>query len=105
MKYEWWRDTAQHVWRVYFAFAPDGKAPSTDVTMYIMSVCDDIYHSLPQTARDVLAVYYLSDRGQERTAVESYSARTGVPVAHLWAQFTSAHRLVMERLRILEKKG
>lgn len=104
---EWWRSTATHMWRTYFAMERDGfvwdnlSLPN----QRIYAVCHHIYMSkLVKTDQDILRHYFTSKWGDDIYAVEDYSAKNNIPVKVIWMVIKRANRTVMEEVGFLERK-
>lgn len=102
---EWWRSTATHMWRTYFAICRDGMNNLSDPERKIFSVCDDVFNSsFIKTDQAILQMYYTSPWGNDKFAVESYSFHHNIPVDTIWMIIRRANRTVMENVGLLEKK-
>ena len=104
---EWWRSTANHMWRTYFAMERDGfnwddlSIPS----QRIYAICNHLYtHRFVATDQAILKMYYTTRWGDDRYAVEDYSSRTGIPTTVIWMVIRRANRVVMEEIGLLERK-
>lgn len=104
---EWWRTAANHMWRVYFALQRDGFDWNTlsEPNRKFYAVCHHVYlKKFTATDQDILKMYFTSHWGDDRYAVEDYSARTGIPTTVIWMVIRRAYRIVMEETGFLEKK-
>ena len=104
---EWWRSTATHMWRTYFALIRDGCELSTmsETNRKIYDVCDRIFHSkFITTDQDILRAYFTSRWGDDIYAVEDYSLRHDVPVKVIWMVIRRANRTAMEETGLLERR-
>ena len=104
---EWWRSTATHMWRTYFAMERDGfdwnKLSLPNQRIY--AVCHHVYLSkFVKTDQDILRYYFTSKWGDDIYAVEDYSAKNNIPVKVIWMVIRRANRTVMEEVGFLEKK-
>lgn len=104
---EWWRGTANHMWRTYFALERDGftweKLSRPDQRIY--AVCHHIYlKSFVKADQDILKAYFTSRWGDDLYAVEDYSLKNNVPTKVIWMVIRRANRTVMEEAGFLEKK-
>lgn len=104
---EWWRGTANHMWRTYFAMEREGfnwdelSMPNRR----IYAICNHVYlKRFVKTDQDVLRMYFTSRWGDDFYAVEDYSARNGIPTTVIWMVIRRANRAVMEEIGFLEKK-
>lgn len=104
---EWWRSTATHMWRVYFAMERDGFDWDTlslpDRRIY--AVCHHVFlKRFVSTDQAILRMYFTSRWGDDRYAVEDYSARTNIPTTVIWMVIRRANRIVMEETGFLDRK-
>lgn len=104
---EWWRGTATHMWRTYFALERDGfsweKLSLPDQRIY--AVCHHLFLTrFVKTDQEVLRMYFTSRWGDDQYAVEDYSLKTGVPTKVIWMVVRRANRTVMEECGLLERK-
>ena len=104
---EWWRSTATHMWRTYFAMERDGfvwdKLSLPNQRIY--AVCHHVYLSkFVKTDQDILRYYFTSKWGDDIYAVEDYSAKNNIPVKVIWMVIRRANRTVMEEVGFLERK-
>lgn len=104
---EWWRSTATHMWRTYFAMDRDGfvweNTPLPNQRIY--AVCHHVFLSkFVKTDQDILRYYFTSKWGDDLYAVEDYSAKNNIPVKVIWMVIRRANRTVMEEVGFLERK-
>lgn len=104
---EWWRTTANHMWRTFFALERDGfiwnELSPSDQKIY--AVCHCIFtHSFVKSDQDILRSYFTSRWGDDLYAVEDYSLKNNIPVKVIWMVIRKANRRVMEDLGLLERK-
>lgn len=104
---EWWRGTANHMWRTYFALQRDGfvweKLSLPDQKIY--AVCHHLFTTrYVKTDQDILQMYYTTRWGDDQYAVEDYSLRNNIPAKVIWMVIKRANRAVMEECGFLEKK-
>lgn len=104
---EWWKQTANHVWRVYFSLMRNNVNPDTlsvsDHTVYI--ACDTVRRKLSVPSDiDILQMYYTTPKGMELHNVEDYSLRNNVPVHVIWNAIRHANRAVMEEIGLLDRR-
>lgn len=104
---EWWRSTANHMWRTFFALQRDGfdwdslSLPNQK----IYAVCQHIFLSkFVKTDQDILQMYFTTRWGDDQYAVEDYSLRNNIPVKVIWMVIRRANRSVMEEVGLLERK-
>ena len=104
---EWWRSTAQHMWRTFFALERDGFDwdSLSDANKKTYAICQHIFHScFVRTDQDILRMYFTSRWGDDLYTVEDYSLKHNIPVKVIWIVIHRANRTVMETLGILDKK-
>lgn len=104
---EWWSGTATHMWRVYFAMDRDGfnwdSLSLPDKRIY--AICNHVLlKQFVSTDQGILRMYFTSRWGDDRYAVEDYSAHTGIPTTVIWMVIRRAKRNVMIEAGFLEKK-
>jgi len=104
---QWWKGTATHMWRVYFALERDGfvweNLSTPDRKIY--AICHHLFlKKFVATDQAILRMYFTSHWGDDRYAVENYSAHTGIPTPVIWMVVNRANRRVMEETGFLEKK-
>lgn len=107
---DWWKPTANHVWRVYFSLLRKYEAdPDTllsfspaECTIYnaCLAVCQKL--SVPSDT-EVLRMFYTTPRGKEIYNVEQFSATSNVPVPAIWKVVRHANRAVMVELHLLDR--
>lgn len=105
---EWWRGTAQHMWRTFFALKrdPDFEWETiSSVNKRIYAICHHLYMSrFVSSDQDILQMYFTSKWGDDLYAVEDYSLKHNIPVKVIWMVVRRANRLVMEEIGLLERK-
>ena len=109
---EWWRSTAQHMWRTYFALRrqqeeayPELPPPMSDADAKIYSICDQIFiNSFVKADQDILRMYFTSRWGDDLYAVEDYSLKHNIPVKVIWIVIRRANREAMEAVGLLERR-
>ena len=104
---EWWRGTAQHMWRTFFARDRDGfdwaTLPETNRKIY--AICLHIYRTqFVKSDQDILRMYFTSRWGDDLYAVEDYSLKHNIPTKVIWIVIRRANRTVMEEIGLLERK-
>lgn len=103
---EWWRGTATHMWRKYFALERDGfdwdSLSLPDQRIY--AICHYIFSGLVKTDQDILRYYFTSRWGDDLYAVEDYSLKNNVPVKVIWMIIKKANRSVIEEFGLIERK-
>lgn len=112
---EWWRSTAQHMWRTYFALKRqqeeayrEQKLPpeSNDADELIYKTCDKIFQDkFVRSDQDILKMYFTSRWGDDLYAVEDYSLKHDIPVKVIWIVIRKANRFVIEDVGLLDRKG
>ena len=104
---EWWKGTANHMWRVYFALERNGFVwdKLTMPERRIYAVCHHLFlKKFVATDQAILRMYFTSRWGDDRYAVEDYSARNNIPTTVIWMVIRRANRIVMEETGFLERK-
>lgn len=111
---EWWRSTAQHMWRTYFALRrqqeeslQEHKVPPemSDVETKIYETCDRIFQDkFVHADQEILKMYFTSRWGDDLYAVEDYSLKKNIPVRVIWIVIRKANRLVIEDVGLLDGK-
>ena len=104
---DWWKPTAQHMWRTYFALERDGfdwdTLPQSDKKIY--AICNHIFRTkFVKTDQDILRTYFTSRWGDDLYTVEDYSLRNNIPTKVIWMVIRRANRNVMETLGLIERK-
>ena len=104
---EWWRGTANHMWRTYFALQRDGfdwdTLAAPDRRIY--AVCHHVFlKNFVKTDQDILQMYFTTRWGDDQYAVEDYSIKTNIPTKVIWMVIRRANRKVMEEVGFLERK-
>ena len=105
---EWWRSTANHMWRTYFALERDGfnwdRLAESDRKFY--AICHHVYlKDFVKADQDILKMYYTTRWGDDQYAVEDYSLKHNIPTKVIWMVIRRANRTVMEECGFLERKG
>lgn len=104
---EWWRGTANHMWRVYFAMERDGFKwdDLSEPNRKIYAVCNHLFlKKFVATDQAILRMYFTSRWGDDRYAVEDYSARTGIPTTVIWMVIRRANKIVMQEIGLMPKE-
>lgn len=111
---EWWRTTAQHMWRTYFALrrqqddsareqAPPPAMSGADARIY--ETCDKIFSTnFVKADQDILKMYFTSRWGDDLYAVEDYSLKHNIPVKVIWIVIRRANREAMVAIGLLDRK-
>lgn len=104
---EWWRSTATHMWRTFFALQRDGfdwnKLSLPNQKIY--AVCYHVFLSkFVKSDQEILRYYFTSRWGDDVYAVEDYSLKHNVPIKVIWMVVRRANRIVMEEVGLLERK-
>ena len=105
---EWWKGTAQHMWRTFFALERDGFVWDSlpDVQKKNYAVCQHVFTKyFVKADQDILRMYFSSRWGDDLYAVEDYSLKKNIPTHVIWIVIRKANRAVMEELGLLEKRG
>lgn len=104
---EWWRGTANHMWRTYFALERDGFIWEnlTLPNQRIYAICHHIFLTrFVKTDQDILQMYYTTRWGDDQYAVKDYSRKNNIPVKVIWMVIRRANRTIMEECGFLDKK-
>jgi len=111
---EWWRSTAQHMWRTYFALRrrqdeayQNQRLPPliSDADVRIYDTCDRIFQNkFVKADQDILKMYFTSRWGDDLYAVEDYSLKHDIPVNVIWIVIHKANRFAMEEIGLLDRK-
>lgn len=106
---EWWRNTAQHMWRTYFAIQrmkqDDPASPLSPAESRTFDICDRVFNdSFVKSDQNILVMYFSSRWGDDLYTVEDYSLKYSVPPSVIWMVIRRANRLVMENIGILDPK-
>jgi len=104
---EWWRPTAQHMWRTFFALERDGFDwdSLSDANKKTYAICQHIFlTNFVRTDQDILRMYFTSRWGDDLYAVEDYSLKHNIPVKVIWIVIHRANRTVIEALGLLDRK-
>lgn len=104
---EWWSGTATHMWRTFFSLENNGfnwnKLSEPDRKFY--AVCNDVFiHEFVPSDQNILRMYFSSRWGDDRYAVEDYSAKNNIPTTVIWMVVRRAKRVVMVKTGFLEDK-
>ena len=104
---EWWRDTANHIWRTYFALVRDGfewdKLSDPEKRFYALS--HHVFRTeFVKSDQDILRMYFTTRWGDDQFEVEEYAKKTGTPEKVIWMVIRRANRTIMEACGLLEKK-
>ena len=106
---EWWRGTAQYMWRTFFAMKLDPEFDWDHVSQAkrkIYNICHHLYMSrFVRSDRDILQMYFTSKWGDDMNDVAEYSEKNRVSVRVIWMVVRRASRLAMEETGLLEKRG
>ena len=104
---EWWRGTANHMWRTYFALDRNGfawdKLSLPDQRIY--AICHHLFLTrFVKTDQNILKMYFTTRWGDDQYAVEDYALKNNIPVKVIWMVIRRANRTVMEECGFLERK-
>ena len=104
----WWRSTANHMWRTYFALERNGfdweNLSMSNRRIY--ALCHHVFlKRFVSSDQDVLRFYFTSRWGDDIYAVEDYSAKHNIPVNVIWMVIHRANRIIMEEIGLLDRKG
>lgn len=108
---EWWKGTANHLWRSYFVILtrcgndPDQLVSLSGVDRMTYNLCKAVRDSLPVPSDiDIIRMYYTTPKGQELSAVEQYAHDHNLTTQVVWNALRHANRAVIEELGLLDKK-
>lgn len=107
---EWWRGTANKMWRTYFTLKrqqEDGRDMSTisSAERKIFDICDRVLtEKFVHLDQDILRTYFTSRWGDDLYTVEDYSLKHNVPVNVIWIVIRRAMRTAMEETGLLDRK-
>ena len=104
---EWWRSTANHMWRIYFNLQNNGFNWDNLSLSYrkIFAVCNHVFlKKCPAIDQNILRFYFSTRWGDDIYAVEDYSAKNNIPVKVIWMVIRRANRTLMEEIGLLDRK-
>lgn len=102
---EWWRGTAKHMWRTYFALKNKDVTAMSPADMKIYDICNRIFtDSFVKSDRDILQMYFTSRWGDDLYAVEDYSLKHNISTKVIWIVINKASRMTMEATGLLDRK-
>ena len=107
---EWWRQTAQHMWRSYFVLKKKQEDGSfgkdmTYAEQNTYEMCDKVFsEKFVRPDQEILTMYFTSRWGDDLYAVEDYSLKHNIPTKVIWIVIRRANRLVMEEAGLLDRK-
>lgn len=107
MKPEWWRGTAQHMWRAFFSIERNMPNWDTlsDVNKKTYAICQHVYLSnFTKEDRELLKSVY-SLHWEKKYPVDACAEEKNISVNAVWIVVKRANRLVMETIGLLEKRG
>ena len=110
---EWWRNTANHMWRVYFDLVRQSENGTIRIPDDISASAQNIYNTCDrafrnefvQSDQEILRMYFTSRWGDDIYAVEDYSLRNGIQTTYIWKVIRRANRIVIEDIGLLDKGG
>lgn len=106
---EWWRGTATHMWRTFFAI----KAKDADKVWNTLelpdqkfyAICNHIYTNyFVSSDQAILQMYFTSRWGDDQYAVEDYSLKNNIPTKVIWMVVRRANKLAMIETGFIPKK-
>lgn len=108
---EWWKQTANHIWRTYFTILrtqgsnPDSLLSLSRAELTSYNVCNIVCRNLPVPSDiDILRMYYNTPKGQELHNVEQYALDHNIPVNTIWNAIRHANRAVVEEIGLIDRK-
>lgn len=109
---EWWKQTANHVWRTYFAILrtqgnnPDNLLSLSTAERTAYNVCNIVCNSLPvKSDVDILRMYYTTPKGQELANIDLYASKHNIHTNIIWNVVRHANRAVIEEMGLIDRKG
>ena len=109
---EWWKQTANHIWRTYFAILrsqgnnPDKllRMSTSERTAY--NACNIVCRNLPVSSDiDILRMYYTTPKGQELYNIDKYASDNNIHVNTIWNVVRHANRAVIEEIGLIDKRN
>ena len=108
---EWWKQTANHIWRTYFAIIasygsdPDNLFRLSNAERNTYNICTAVCNRfrIPSDI-DILRMYYTTPKGMELANVQQFSADNNIPTDSIWNAVRHANRAVIEELGLLDRK-
>lgn len=108
---EWWKQTANHIWRTYFALLrstdinPDRLLSLSTAERTAYNACTVVCNSLPvQSDIDIIRMYYTTPKGQELANVDQFASDNKIPVPIIWNVIRHANRAVIEEIGLIDRK-
>lgn len=104
---DWWWDTAQHMWRTFFALEHEPDDNMSSSAQYVCNICNTIIRTqFSDQDRIIMQEYYARRDCLDRYFVEDYSLKHNINPTVIWMIVRRANRAVIEALGIIEpKKG
>ena len=102
--YDWYGNTAQHMWLTFFAIERDHHAPLSQSDQYIYDICKSAFSQFTERDKTILQDCFSIRRYIDRYFVEDYSLKNNTSVNAVWTVIRRAERTVIEYLGIIEKK-
>lgn len=103
---EWWRGTAQHMWRAFFSMERHRKDTEklSDVNRKTYDACNYVYQrKFTEEDREILRMFFSPHRNSDYP-IEEYAKEHNMSVNAVWIVIKRANRLVMETVGLLEKR-
>lgn len=109
---EWWKQTANHIWRTYFAILrtqgnnPDKllRMSTSERTAY--NACNIVCRKLPvQSDINILRMYYTTPKGQELYNIDKYASDNNIHVNTIWNVVRHANRAVIEEIGLIDRRN
>ena len=106
-KNEWWRGTATHMWRLFFAINRNKTDLSslTESARYIYNTCYTVYtEKLSAFEQDAIRTYASSRWEDTIRTVESYAAQNTLQLDDVWNAIRKTNRITVETLGLIDRK-
>ena len=105
---EWWRYTADSIWKEFFRYEHDGPGwiNWSHITQQVLDTCQRILSErfITQDQQIIRAFYVRPDWGDSIFTVEDYAKENGVSPDVCWIVIRKARRELMIELNIIERE-
>lgn len=101
---EWWRDTAIHMWRTFFAMENSSPHERDIVKRKLYVLCQYVMSALSAQERDIVRTYFTSRWGDDRNAVRTYARKHHMRQNAVWFVVRKAQRMIIEEIGLIEKR-
>ena len=102
--YQWFRTAAVHIWRTYFKYQADHRAPDTPAKVNSFRLCNAVRSGWADYEERFLPLYYTSPWNGDEAFVEQYSRQTGISTLTLWRSVFDSNRRLFEMAELLDPK-